>query len=93
MITEEYLKRLGFTDFEHLDKSQRDLQKRLYAVRFVEEGCFLIRLVYLNKIWEVEQFKFEGEQAAYRRYFDIEDPDLMCILNTLFDKSIKSLNE
>ncbi len=83
MFTEQFLKRLGFTDFEHLDKAKRDSKQRLYAVVYVENACFTIRLVKNQNTWEIEQFNFEGKETIFENYFSSK-PDLKCIIDTLF---------
>jgi hypothetical protein len=83
MFNEGFLKKIGFTEFEHLDKSKRDLIKRLVSVVFVDKGCFTIQLIYQNDEWKIEKFSFEGDDDIYKKYFP-NQPDLENIINTLF---------
>lgn len=93
MYNEKYLKRLGFTEFEHLHKAKRDMLRRLFAVTYVENSCFTIRLVYLNNIWEIDCFSFEGDENIYVHYFSTKNPSLQNIVNKLFSINIQSIGE
>jgi|GEM_PF-3810987 len=86
MYSEDYLKRIGFTEFDHLDKSKRDSFKRLVSVVFVEKGCFTIRLILKDGNWDIEKFLFEGDEIVYQSYFK-NTPDLSSIIEVLFPYS------
>ena len=84
MYDEDFLKRIGFSGFTHFRESDRDDLKRLTKVLFVDEGCFTIRLILKSAMWEIELFKYEGEQKAYDNYFKTQNPSLKQIIETLF---------
>lgn len=71
MIDENHLRLLGFTDFEHLNKNKKDSKRRLAAVRFIENQCFTIVLVFQNNSWIVDQFTFDGDESIYKNIFHL----------------------
>ncbi len=90
MYNEDFLKSLGFVEFEHLVTEKRDNNKRLSKILFVEDGCFTIRVIYINGLWEIERFSFEGDELTFSRYFP-SPPTLGEIINKLFLRSISIL--
>jgi hypothetical protein len=67
MKTEKKLRIIGFTNFVHLNKSKRDLNKRLFFTSKYNDSWFTIMLIEKDSIWEVE--KITGDKD-FLSFFD-----------------------
>ena len=83
MIDEAFLRRLGFRDFVHLRKEERDSFRRLITVKIVEGQWFTIQLVNSRGYWELEKIIFDGDRKVFDTYFS-SDPSLQDIISKLF---------
>jgi hypothetical protein len=49
-----YLREMGFTDFIHLRKTQRDRIKRMAWMQIVNEEIVTLRIAFVNKKWVID---------------------------------------
>lgn len=49
-----YLRELGFNDFVHLRKTERDGRKRMAWMQIIDEEILTIRIVLINNEWFVD---------------------------------------
>jgi hypothetical protein len=53
-LSYDYLQNLGFRDFIHLRRADRDGAKRMSWMQIINEEIVTIRIIFINNLWGIE---------------------------------------
>jgi len=72
-IAQEYLTKLGFTDFIHLKKSDRDGQKRMSWMNVINNEIVAVRIILIDNKWLIDYISPMSYSTRFNTLEDVVD--------------------